>query len=41
MDFKIICPNCKSDKVEVFSTVDMEVVFICQNCGHRETTDDA
>lgn len=40
MNFIIICPNCKSEKVEVFPTTDMEVIFICQECGHREATDD-
>lgn len=40
MTFNIICPKCKSENVEVFATIDMEVMFICQGCGYTETTDD-
>ena len=40
MNFLIICPNCQSNNVEVFSTIDMEVIFVCQDCNYRETTDD-
>jgi transposase-like protein len=38
MDFKIICPNCKSENVEPFATTDMGVTFICQDCDYTKTT---
>ena len=40
MKFLIICPNCKSNNVEVFPTTDFEVTFICQDCNYRDTTDE-
>lgn len=40
MEFIITCPICNSNIVEVFATIDMEVIFICKDCGHRETKDE-
>lgn len=38
MEFKIICPNCNSEKVDVLATTDLEISFICQDCNHSEIT---